>query len=68
MTRFLRYGITTGACAAAASKAALATLISSPVDRVVIPTPLGLRLEIPVKESKKLSANVAVAVVVKNAG
>jgi cobalt-precorrin-5B (C1)-methyltransferase len=68
MARFLKYGITTGATAAAAAKAAVIALISEPVDRVVIPTPIGIRFEIPVKESKKLSADSAVATAVKDAG
>jgi cobalt-precorrin-5B (C1)-methyltransferase len=68
MARFLKYGITTGACAAAAAKAAVIALVGNPVDRVVIPTPIGLRFEIPVKESKKLSDDAAVATVVKDAG
>ena len=68
MARFLRYGITTGASAAAAAKAAVIALVGNPVEKVVIPTPIGLRFEIPVKESKKLSGNSAVATVVKDAG
>ena len=68
MARFLKYGITTGASAAAAAKAAVIALVSNPVERVVIPTPIGLRFEIPVKESKKLSDHSAVATVVKDAG
>ncbi|MCW4044385.1 MAG: cobalt-precorrin-5B (C(1))-methyltransferase CbiD [Candidatus Bathyarchaeota archaeon] len=68
MPRFLKYGITTGACAAAAAKAAVTALVNNPVDRVVIPTPIGIRFEIPVKESKRLSDDAAVAVVVKDAG
>ncbi|MEM1757487.1 MAG: cobalt-precorrin-5B (C(1))-methyltransferase, partial [Candidatus Bathyarchaeia archaeon] len=46
---FLRYGISTGACAAAAAKAALLTIIDKPVDHVGVPTPIGLRLEVPVE-------------------
>ena len=68
MTRFLKYGITTGASAAAAAKAAVIALVGNPADRVVIPTPIGLRFEIPVKESRKLSDDSAVATVVKDAG
>ncbi len=68
MARFLKYGITTGATAAAASKAALIALLDKPVDRVVIPTPIGLRFEVPVKSSKKLTADTAEAIVVKDAG
>ncbi|MEM3356294.1 MAG: cobalt-precorrin-5B (C(1))-methyltransferase CbiD [Candidatus Bathyarchaeia archaeon] len=67
MARFLKYGLSTGACAAAAAKAAVTALVSNTVDRVVIPTPIGIRFEIPVKESKKLG-DAAVATVVKDAG
>ena len=68
MARFLKYGITTGATAAAASKAAVIAVLKEPVDRVVIPTPIGLRFEVPVKSSRKLTADTAEAVVVKDAG
>ena len=68
MRRVLRYGNTTGAYAAAAAKAALITLLSNPVDRVGIPSPLGIRFEILIKECKKLSDNTAIAYAIKNAG
>jgi cobalt-precorrin-5B (C1)-methyltransferase len=68
MARFLKYGITTGATAAAAAKAAVIAIAGEPVDRVVIPTPIGLRFEVPVKSSRKTSADSAEAVVVKDAG
>ncbi len=68
MAKFLKYGITTGACAAAAAKAALLALTSNPVERVVIPTPIGIRFEIPVKSSTKTTDDTAVATVVKDAG
>ncbi len=68
MARFLKYGITTGATAAAAAKAAVITIVSEPVDRVVIPTPIGLRFEVPVKSSKKLGVDSAEATTVKDAG
>ncbi len=68
MARFLKYGITTGATAAAAAKAATLAALKEPVDRVVIPTPIGLRFEVPVKSSKKLGAGIAEAVTVKDAG
>jgi cobalt-precorrin-5B (C1)-methyltransferase len=68
MARFLRYGITTGASAAAASKAAVLALVSEPVERVIIPTPIGIRMEVPVKSSRKISDDTAEAVVVKDAG
>jgi cobalt-precorrin-5B (C1)-methyltransferase len=68
MARFLKYGITTGASAAAAAKAATIAVLENPVDRVVIPTPIGLRFEVPVKSSRKLGIDSAEAVVVKDAG
>ncbi|MEM3437573.1 MAG: cobalt-precorrin-5B (C(1))-methyltransferase CbiD [Nitrososphaerales archaeon] len=68
MRRVLRYGITTGACAAAAAKAALITLLNNPVDRVGIPSPIGIRFEILVKESMKLSKDTAMACVIKDSG
>ena len=64
----MRYGNTTGACAAAASKAALIALLNNPVDRVGVPSPFGIRFEILVKEAKKLSDDTGTATVVKDAG
>lgn len=64
----MRYGNTTGACAAAAAKAALITLLSHPVDRVGVPSPFGIRFEILVRETKKLNDDTAIATVVKDAG
>jgi cobalt-precorrin-5B (C1)-methyltransferase len=68
MARFLKYGITTGATAAAAAKAAVIVALKEPVDRVVIPTPIGLRFEVPIKSSRKLAKDLAEAVAVKDAG
>ncbi len=68
MARFLKYGITTGATAAAAAKAATIAAVKEPVDRVVIPTPIGLRFEVPVKSSRKLAKDSAEATTVKDAG
>jgi len=68
MARFLKYGITTGATAAAAAKAAAIAIIKEPVDRVVIPTPIGLRFEVPIKLTRKISSDSAEAVAVKDAG
>lgn len=65
---FLRYGISTGACAAAAAKAALLTIIDKPVDHVGVPTPIGLRLEVPVEGCRKIDPERALAWVVKDAG
>jgi len=66
--RVLRYGNTTGACASAAAKAAVLALLGSPVDRVGVPSPIGVRFEILVKEVKKVTDDTAVATVVKDAG
>jgi cobalt-precorrin-5B (C1)-methyltransferase len=68
MRRVLKYGNTTGAYATAAAKAALVTLLDKPVDRVGIPSPLGIRFEILIKECKKLSDDTAIAYAVKDAG
>ncbi|MDR2707147.1 MAG: cobalt-precorrin-5B (C(1))-methyltransferase CbiD [Nitrososphaerota archaeon] len=68
MVRFLKYGITTGATAAAAAKAATIAALKEPVSCVVIPTPIGLRFEIAVLSSRKLSLDSAEAIVVKDAG
>jgi cobalt-precorrin-5B (C1)-methyltransferase len=65
--RVLRYGNTTGACAAAAAKAALLALTGTTVDRVGVPSPYGIRFEILVKEAKK-TGDEGMATVVKDAG
>ncbi|ARM74776.1 cobalt-precorrin-5B (C(1))-methyltransferase CbiD [Acidianus manzaensis] len=50
-----RFGITTGATAAAGAKAATIMLLQNrKVDRVVIPTPIGLRIEIPIDDVNKI--------------
>jgi len=67
LARFLKYGITTGASAAAAAKAAVNTLTDKCVERVVIPTPIGIRFEIPIKNCRILG-DTAIATVVKDAG
>ncbi|TFH22357.1 cobalamin biosynthesis protein CbiD, partial [Candidatus Bathyarchaeota archaeon] len=51
-----------------AAKAAVIAALMDPVDRVVIPTPIGLRFEVPVKSSRKLDKDSAEAVAVKDAG
>ena len=66
--RFLKYGISTGACAAAAAKAALLALLDRPVEHVGVPTPIGLRLEIPIKGCRRIDSEKAMAWVVKDAG
>lgn len=49
-----RFGITTGAAAAAASKASTILLVRNEIPKsVTIPTPIGLRLEIPVESVEK---------------
>ncbi|MFP3203204.1 MAG: cobalt-precorrin-5B (C(1))-methyltransferase CbiD [Sulfolobus sp.] len=46
-----RFGITTGAVAAAASKASVIYLVrGEKPDKVVVPTPIGIRIEIPVEK------------------
>ncbi len=64
----LRYGLSTGTCAAAAAKAAALAAQSTIVDRVVVPTPIGLRVEVPVKYAKKLKDQAGEACVVKDSG
>jgi cobalt-precorrin-5B (C1)-methyltransferase len=49
MLTLKRFGITTGAAAAAAAKAATLSLRGESPRAVTIPTPIGLRLEIPVE-------------------
>lgn len=68
MARFLKYGISTGASAAAAAKAAVLAMTFAKVDKVVIPTPIGIRFEIPVKKTRKLNEKVATAIVIKDSG
>ncbi|MCL2134522.1 MAG: cobalt-precorrin-5B (C(1))-methyltransferase CbiD [Candidatus Bathyarchaeota archaeon] len=68
MVKFLKYGITTGATAAAAAKAATIAALKEPIDRVVIPTPIGLRFEVPIKSSRKLTEDTAEAIAIKDAG
>ncbi|MCW4016944.1 MAG: cobalt-precorrin-5B (C(1))-methyltransferase CbiD, partial [Candidatus Bathyarchaeota archaeon] len=68
MRRVLKYGNTTGAYATAAAKAAVITLLDKPVDRVGIPSPLGIRFELFVKDCKKLSKDTAITHAIKDAG
>ncbi|PTX64566.1 cobalt-precorrin 5B C1-methyltransferase [Melghirimyces profundicolus] len=64
----LRTGFTTGACAAAAAKGALLSLIRQcPVQRVDIPLPAGFRVSFPLKETG-FDANQARCAVVKDGG
>lgn len=46
----MRCGHTTGTCAAAASKAAAMALLGEPVSKVVIATPKGITLDLPVED------------------
>lgn len=64
----LRYGLSTGTCAAAAAKAAALAAQDMIVDRIVVPTPIGLRVEVPVKYAKKIEDRVGEACVVKDSG
>ncbi|MGE5555179.1 MAG: cobalt-precorrin-5B (C(1))-methyltransferase CbiD [Methanocella sp.] len=64
----MKFGLSTGATAAAAAKAAATVLLSGEVNRVVIPTPIGIRFELPIKTTKRITADTALAVAVKDAG
>lgn len=66
--KFLKYGISTGACAAAAAKAAALILLGNPTNYVGVPTPIGLRLEIPIEGWQRLDSERAIAWVVKDSG
>jgi len=65
---FLQYGLTSGACCAAAAKAATLLASGQVADRVGIPTPLGIRLEVIVSRASRIGDHEAEAVVVKEAG
>nr|MBO2469152.1 cobalt-precorrin-5B (C(1))-methyltransferase [Bacillota bacterium] len=66
--RPLRHGYTTGACAAAATKAATLALVTQrPVAAVTIPLPAGIEATFPV-EDLSYSADAARCCVVKDAG
>ncbi|GAB6932669.1 cobalt-precorrin-5B (C(1))-methyltransferase [Calditerricola satsumensis] len=68
MTASLRHGYTTGACAAAATKAATLALVTQrPVAEVTIPLPAGISATFPV-EDLSFSAEMATCCVVKDAG
>lgn len=59
----LRLGYTTGSCAAAASKAAAAMLLSGKVKNTIsIDTPKGIRLELPVEEISMEESCVSCAI------
>ncbi len=65
----LRYGFTTGAAAAAATRAALACLLEGRVPaRVAVALPGGGSLEIPVHLCRRLTGKTAEASVIKDAG
>jgi cobalt-precorrin-5B (C1)-methyltransferase len=65
----LRSGYTTGACAAAASKAAVLKLLGAPVKKKVeIPFPDGSRVEFKLDGVKKINGLSASASVIKDAG
>ena len=68
MQEDLRIGFTTGACAAAAAKAATLVLTTGPVNSVKIKCPSGEEIEIPIKSCQVTNPNTARASVVKNAG
>ncbi|AFA39314.1 cobalamin biosynthesis protein CbiD [Pyrobaculum oguniense TE7] len=51
MMPLLRFGITTGLAAAAAAKAAALAALGVEAKAVVVPTPIGLRIEVPVERT-----------------
>ncbi|WP_297055838.1 cobalt-precorrin-5B (C(1))-methyltransferase CbiD [Thermosulfurimonas sp.] len=65
--RKLRTGYTTGACAAAAAKAAVLALLGEPPSQVEIPFPDGKRRSLPVKDVRREN-DTARASVIKDAG
>lgn len=69
MTEKLRSGYTTGACAAAAAKAAALRLLEKrTVDAVTIPFPDGGRVAFPIRETRTEDPDTATAVVRKFSG
>ncbi len=68
MSFIVRLGITTGSCAAAAAKAAALAALGWRVDRVVIPTPIGLRVEVRLTYARPLGSLSGEACVRKDAG
>ena len=68
MAKRLRSGYTTGACAAAAAKAATLALLSDCAERVEIPFPDGSRVAFELCRCLLDDAGVALASVVKDAG
>ena len=65
----LRTGFSTGTAAAAAAKAALEALLTGKApDRVQVSLPIGGRITIPIKEVRVISADEAVAEVIKDGG
>jgi len=61
-------GFTTGACAAAAAKAAAIMLSTGPVSAVAIKCPTGEQVEIPIAKCDVVNPSTARASVVKNSG
>ena len=65
----LKTGFTTGTCAAAATKAALLTLVcEANASQVVVSLPKGNQIRINISRIEKSDANTATAAVIKNAG
>ena len=58
----LRYGVTTGSCAAAAAKAALLALLGTPVNRVRIMTPKGWSLDLEIVSCRAENGGMVCAV------
>lgn len=64
-----KFGLTTGSTAAAAAKAAALAAQGIITKNVVIPTPIGLRIEVKVEEAKTIKPNqIGEAIVIKDAG
>lgn len=67
MKKKMRFGYTTGTCAAAGTKAALLCCFDAPCQSVEVTLPQGEALRIPVEKTEK-TVNGAMAVIVKDAG
>ncbi|BAB60089.1 cobalamin biosynthesis protein D [Thermoplasma volcanium GSS1] len=65
---FQQYGITTGLTAAAAAKACTLTVLKGVQNRVVVPTPIGIRIEVKVVESVRIDESSGYASAEKFSG
>ncbi len=64
----IKLGLTTGTCAAAAAKAATLAALGIIVRKVIVPTPIGLRVEVPISYARRTGDCSGEAGVVKDAG